>query len=96
LERTSQPALGGSTRVIVATTIVVTALFEPLHRLQSPIDRWFYQGTYDAERTLGECGATLPRVTRLDHLHARLSTVIEETMHLDQVSLVVAPLGTRS
>jgi hypothetical protein len=94
----SQPALGSSTLVIVATTVVVAALFEPLRRrLQSAIDRRFYRGTYDAERTLREFGATLRSVTHLDHLQARLFTVIKETMHPEHpehVSLIVAPRNT--
>jgi hypothetical protein len=96
LERMSQAALGSSTQVIVATTMVVAALFEPLRRrLPSAIDRRFYRGTHDTGRTLEEYGATLRSVTHLDHLQARLFTVIEETIHLEHVS-PSSRLGTRS
>jgi hypothetical protein len=88
----SQPALGSSPLVTVATTLVVAALFQPLRRrLQVAIDRRFYRSKYDTERTLEEFGATLRSVTDLDHLQAHLINVIEETMHPEHVSLWLRP-----
>jgi hypothetical protein len=40
----SHPALGRSSLVVVATTVVVAALFEPPSRLQAAIDRRSCQG----------------------------------------------------
>jgi hypothetical protein len=74
--------------LIVVTTLVIAALFQPLRRfLQRSIDRHFYRTKYDVERTLVTFGAALRSDVDLDHLRGHLATVVEETMHPEHASL---------
>jgi hypothetical protein len=77
--------------LIVVTTLVIAALFQPLRSfLQQAIDRRFYRTNYDAERTLVTFGTALRSEVDLDHLRDQLLSVVEETMHPAQVSLWLA------
>ena len=74
--------------IVVVTTLLIAALFQPLRRrLQSLIDRRFYRRKYDAEQTLAAFSVTLREEVDLHHLTRRLLDTVEETMQPTHVSL---------
>ena len=81
LQRLLVPLVGGTEVAIVASTLAIVALFQPVRRrIQNVIDKHFYRHTYDAANVLAAFGTFARAETDLERLTRALLHVVDETV----------------
>lgn len=84
----------GDQLAIVATTLGIAALFNPLRgRIQAVIDRRFYRRRYDAARALAAFSGTVQDEVGLQDVSRALLGLVEETIQPSHSSLWLRDFG---
>ena len=79
---------GSSQLVIVASTLAIAALFNPLRRrIQSIVDRRFYRQKYDAVQVMAGFSTRLRDETDLAQLNGDLVSVVQDTVQPEHVTV---------
>jgi hypothetical protein len=80
---------GGESQLsVVASTLAIAALFNPLRgRIQAFIDHRFFRRKYDAAKVLTQFSSKLRNETNIDRLTPELLRVVRDTMQPAHVSL---------
>ena len=88
------PITTGSDLSVVASTLLIAALFRPLRsRIQAFIDRRFYRTRYNAELMLQNLSKRLRDETDIDKLAAELEKVARDALQPTLVFLWTRPLN---
>jgi hypothetical protein len=81
-----------STLAVVASTLAIAALFNPLRRrVQAFVDQRFYRKKYDARKTLEALSSSLRDETDIQTLSSDLVGVVRKTIQPTHMSLWVRP-----
>ena len=74
--------------IIVVTTLVIAALFNPLRlRVLDFIDRRFYRRKYNAEQALAQFAASARDEVDMEYLTMELLNVVEESLQPESISV---------
>ena len=86
---------GESQLAIVASTLTIAALFNPLRRrVQAFVDRRFYRKKYDVARTFEAFSAKLRNETDVNALNGELLRVVHDTVQPEHASLWLREPGS--
>jgi hypothetical protein len=82
--------------IIVLSTLLIAALFNPLRRrVQDAVDRRFYRKKYNAQQILAEFAQTARDETDMEALQTELLRVVQETMQPESLAVWIKPVGDR-